>query len=48
MKKRNNPGAGRQPLPPTPSTNVPIDYANQALNNQNFSIGGVQRGVNFM
>lgn len=44
MKKRNNPGAGRQPLPPPPSTNVPIDYANQALNNQNFSIGGVQGG----
>ena len=42
MKKRNNPGAGR-PTPPPP-TSAPIDYANQALNNSNFSIGGVQGG----
>ena len=42
MKKRSKPGAGR-PTPPPP-TNVPIDYAKQALNDSNFSIGGMQGG----
>lgn len=42
MKKRSKPGAGR-PTPPPP-TNIPIDYAKQALNDSNFSIGGMQGG----